>query len=99
MTRSVNTTPTIAMTMIGTNSLAVANTFGVFDDHAAKPADRGEEPGDDVPMRASPTDSRTPAIMNAIAAGRMILKTICVSVAPQARPVSSMEPRTSRMPA
>ena len=35
-----------------------------------------------MPMIAKPTDSRTPAMMKGIAAGMMILKKICVSVAP-----------------
>src|SRR5688500_14988709 len=82
MTNSVNTTPTIAMTMIGTNSLAVANTLAYSTIMPPSPLIAVKNSPTMMPMMASPTDSRTPAMMNGIAAGSTILKKICASVAP-----------------
>jgi hypothetical protein len=68
--------------MIGTNSLAVANTLAYSTIMPPSPLMAVKNSATIMPMTARPTDSRTPAIMKGIAAGKMILKKICDSVAP-----------------
>ena len=71
-----------AITMIGTNSLAVANTLAYSTIMPPSPLMAVKNSATMMPMMASPTASRTPAIMNGTAAGRTIFQKICHSVAP-----------------
>jgi len=82
ITSSVSTTPTSAMTMIGTNSFAVANTLAYSTIMPPSPLMAVKNSATMMPMIAKPTAKRMPAMMKGIAAGRMIFQKICHSVAP-----------------
>src|SRR3981081_497656 len=63
MTSSVSTTPTIAMTMIGTNSLAVANTLAYSTIMPPSPLIAVKNSATMMPMIANTTARRMPAMM------------------------------------
>ena len=70
------------MTMIGTNSFAVANTLAYSTIMPPSPLMAVKNSATMMPMIANPTARRMPAMMKGTAAGRMIFQKICHSVAP-----------------